>query len=87
MVLRKSIVVFCAFLCLISASCLEVAKGITDWTQIENTEAILKIENKKLKQQAFQHAYFISSNKKTVLINLMELFEVYFDPFIEKMIL
>ncbi|MCA0153371.1 hypothetical protein [Winogradskyella vincentii] len=50
-------------------------------------KAIFKIENKKLEQQAFQHAYFISSNKKTVLINLMAPFEVYFDPFIEKMIL
>ena len=50
-------------------------------------KAIFKIENRKLEQQAFQHAYFISSNKKTVLINLMAPFEVYFDPFIEKMIL
>lgn len=50
-------------------------------------KAIFKIENQKLEQQAFQHAYFISSNNKTVLINLMAPFEVYFDPFIEKMIL
>lgn len=50
-------------------------------------KAIFKIENQKLQQQAFQHAYFISSNNKTVLINLMAPFEVYFDPFIEKMIL
>ncbi|WP_411894464.1 hypothetical protein [Winogradskyella sp. A2] len=214
MVLRKSIVVFCALYCLFSTSCLEVAKGISDWTQIEDIEvvdgkmhylgddgiklflptsfnrytsieylalldslatdnkeleiertrlkymremegnhyiyfditvnatytlntvpytpisrqdakfllgiirknqedlreysdldytkitakhndngktqvfkAIFKIENKKLEQQAFQHAFFISSNKKTVLINLIAPFEVYFDPFIEKMIL
>ncbi|MBC2845755.1 hypothetical protein [Winogradskyella flava] len=50
-------------------------------------KAIFKLENQKLQQQAFQHAYFISSNKKTVLINLMAPFEVYFDPFLEKMIL
>jgi hypothetical protein len=50
-------------------------------------KAIFKIENKKLNQQMFQHAYFISSNKKTVLINLLAPFEVNFDPFLEKMIL
>lgn len=50
-------------------------------------KAIFKLENLKLQQQAFQHAYFISSNKKTVLINLMAPFEVNFDPFLEKMIL
>lgn len=50
-------------------------------------KAIFKIENKKMNQQMFQHAYFISSNKKTVLINLMAPFEVNFDPFLEKMIL
>lgn len=50
-------------------------------------KAIFKIENQKLAQQAFQHAYFISSNKKTVFINLMAPFEVDFDPFLEKMIL
>lgn len=50
-------------------------------------KAIFKLENQKLQQQAFQHSYFISSNKKTVLINLMAPFEVNFDPFLEKMIL
>lgn len=50
-------------------------------------KAIFKIENKKLQQEAFQHAYFISSNKKTVLINLMAPFEVHFDPYLEKLIL
>ncbi|WP_299112776.1 hypothetical protein [uncultured Winogradskyella sp.] len=48
-------------------------------------KAIFKIENQKLNQQAFQHAYFISSKQKTVLINLMAPFEVNFDPFLEKM--
>ena len=50
-------------------------------------KAIFKVENQKLQQQAFQNAYFISSNKKTVLINLMTPFEVDFDPFLEKMIM
>lgn len=50
-------------------------------------KAIFKLENQKLQQQAFQHVYFISSNKKTVLINLMAPFEINFDPFLEKMIL
>lgn len=49
--------------------------------------AIFKVENQKLQQQAFQHVYFISSNNKTVLINLMAPFEVDFDPFIKKMTL
>jgi hypothetical protein len=50
-------------------------------------KAIFKVENQKLQHQAFQHVYFISSNKKTVLINLITPFEVNFDPFLEKMIL
>ncbi|WP_299129290.1 hypothetical protein [uncultured Winogradskyella sp.] len=50
-------------------------------------KGIFKLENPKLNQQAFQHAYFISSNKKTVIINLIAPFEVNFDPFLEKMIL
>lgn len=48
-------------------------------------KAIFKIENPIEKLEAFQHAYFISSNNKTVLINLMAPFEVNFDPFLEKM--
>ncbi|WP_370000226.1 hypothetical protein [Winogradskyella sp.] len=50
-------------------------------------KAIFKVTNSKLQQQAFQHAYFISSNEKTVLIYLMAPFEINFDPFLEKMIL
>lgn len=50
-------------------------------------KAIFKIKNEKLQLQTFQHAYYISSNKKTVLIHLMAPFEVNFDPFLEKMIL
>ena len=50
-------------------------------------KAIFKVENEKLQQQAFQNAYFISSNKKTVRINLMTPYEVNFDSFLEKMIM
>lgn len=50
-------------------------------------KAIFRVDNKKLQLQAFQHVYYISSNKKTVLIRLMAPFEVNFDPFLEKMIL
>ena len=50
-------------------------------------KAIFKMTDAKLHQQAFQHAYYISSNNKTVLIHLMAPFEINFDPFLEKMIL
>lgn len=50
-------------------------------------KAIFKISNSKLNQEAYQHAYYISSNQKTVLIHLMAPFEVNFNPFLEKMIL
>ncbi len=50
-------------------------------------KAIYKIENTKLNHQAFQHVYFVSSNNKTVFINLSTPFEVNFDPYLEKMIL
>lgn len=50
-------------------------------------KAIFKLTNATKQQQGYQHAYYISSNKKTVLINLMAPFEVNFDPFLEKMIL
>lgn len=50
-------------------------------------KAIFKLENLKLNQHAFQHVYFISSNNKTVLINLMAPFQINFDLFLEKMII
>ena len=50
-------------------------------------KAIFKLEDQKLNLEAFQHTYCITSNKKTVLINLMAPFQINFDPFIEKMIL
>ncbi|GAB4163296.1 MAG: hypothetical protein Tsb0033_23490 [Winogradskyella sp.] len=50
-------------------------------------KAIFKLENLKLNLQAFQHVYFISSNNKTVIINLTAPFEINFDLFLEKMIL
>jgi len=77
-------------------------KAISDSTNLDYTKitgkhndngttqifkAIFKVENQELQQQAFQNVYFISSNNKTVLINLMTPFEVNFDPFLEKMTL
>lgn len=50
-------------------------------------KAIFKIEDRKIHHQAYQHVYFVSSNKKTALINLTTPFDVNFDPFLEKMIL
>ncbi|NRD20505.1 hypothetical protein HNV08_10645 [Winogradskyella eckloniae] len=50
-------------------------------------KAIYKIENTNLNHHAFQHVYFVSSNNKTVLINLSTSFNVDFDPYLEKMIL
>ena len=50
-------------------------------------KAIFKITETKKQQEGFQHAYYISSNNKTVLINLIAPFEADFDPFIEKMML
>jgi hypothetical protein len=50
-------------------------------------KAIFKITDTKKQQKGFQHAYYISSKNKTVLINLMAPFEANFDPFLEKMIL
>lgn len=55
--------------------------------KVQVFKAIFKVENQELQQQAFQNIYFISSNNKTVLINLMTPFEVNFDPFLEKMTL
>ncbi|WP_179346133.1 hypothetical protein [Winogradskyella ursingii] len=50
-------------------------------------KAIFKVEDTKLRQQSFQHAYYISSNNKTVLIHLLAPFQANFDPYIEKMIM
>lgn len=50
-------------------------------------KAIFRVDNKKLEHKIFQHIYAVSSNKKTVLISLTAPFEIYFDPFLEKMIL
>ena len=50
-------------------------------------KAIFKIKDTKLNQEIYQHAYYISSNEKTVLIHLIAPFKIYFDPFLEKMIL
>ncbi|WP_296312723.1 hypothetical protein [Winogradskyella sp. UBA3174] len=50
-------------------------------------KAIFKITETKKQKQGFKHPYYISSNNKTVLINLMAPFEASFDQFLEKMIL
>jgi hypothetical protein len=55
--------------------------------KVQVFKAIFKLENVKLQQQAFQHVYFLSSKKKTALINLTAPFQIDFDPFLEKMIL
>ena len=55
--------------------------------KVQVFKAIFKLENLKLQQQAFQHVYFLSSKKKTALINLMAPFQINFDPFLEKMII
>lgn len=55
--------------------------------KVQVFKAIYKLENLKLQQQAFQHVYFLSSKKKTALINLTAPFQIDFDPFLEKMIL
>lgn len=49
-------------------------------------KTVFKVDFKKENSTYYQHAYFISSNQKTVLLNLMTPVDVDFDPYIEKMI-
>jgi hypothetical protein len=49
-------------------------------------KAIYKVKNKKIKQEVFNSSYIISSNDKTVFVQLTTPFEADFNPFIEKMI-
>jgi hypothetical protein len=49
-------------------------------------KAIYKVKAKKIKQEVFNSSYIISSNDKTVFVQLTTEFEADFDPFIEKMI-
>ena len=46
--------------------------------KVQVFKAIFKLEDVKLKQQAFQHVYFVSSKDKTALINLMAPFQIDF---------
>ncbi len=49
-------------------------------------KAIFKIEDLKSDRESYQTAYFISSNDKTVLIQLSTPIQVDFDPYLEKMV-
>ncbi|VAV82504.1 hypothetical protein MNBD_BACTEROID02-363 [hydrothermal vent metagenome] len=49
-------------------------------------KAVYKVKDKKIKKEAFNSSYIISSNDKTVFVQLTTAFETDFDPFIEKMI-
>ncbi|SHG42520.1 hypothetical protein [Winogradskyella jejuensis] len=49
-------------------------------------KAIFKVDEKKGDRFFYQQAYFISSNQKSVLINISSPVDVDFDPYIEKMI-
>ncbi|RSK39260.1 hypothetical protein [Mangrovimonas spongiae] len=50
-------------------------------------KVIYKIRYENYPVDAYNTSYIISSNKKTVMINLTTPFDVYFDPFIQKTIL
>ncbi|WP_338731064.1 hypothetical protein [Mangrovimonas cancribranchiae] len=50
-------------------------------------KVIYKINYKDHPVDIYSTSYIISSNKKTVMINLTTPFDVYFDPFIQKTIL
>ncbi len=49
-------------------------------------KAVYKVTDKKTKKEAFNSSYIISSNDKTVFVQLTTAFEADFDSFIEKMI-
>jgi hypothetical protein len=49
-------------------------------------KAIYKVKAKKAKKEVFNSSYIISSNDKTVFVQLTTAFEADFDPFIEKII-
>ena len=58
----------------------------TEITGAQIFKAIFKADLKKEKRTLYEHTYYISSNEKSVLINLTTLKELNFDPYIEKMI-
>ena len=50
-------------------------------------KAIYKVTGKSMKNEVFNNTYIISSNEKTVFIQLSTAFETDFDPYIEKMVI
>lgn len=50
-------------------------------------KAIYKIDNAKKLTTTYNSTYIISSNKKTIYVQLLTGFDVDFDPFLQKMIL
>lgn len=50
-------------------------------------KAIHRIDDKKKHLTSFNSSYIVSSNKKTIYIQLLTGFDVNFDPFLQKMIL
>ena len=58
----------------------------TEITGAQIFKAIFKADLKKGKDTFYEHTYYISSNEKSVLINIMTLEESNFDKYIEKMI-
>lgn len=50
-------------------------------------KAIYKVSGKSMKNDVFNTTYIISSNEKTVFVQLSTAFQTDFDPFIEKMVI
>ncbi len=50
-------------------------------------KVVHRIDNEAKQTSTFSTTYIISSNHKTVFINLTTPFDAYFDPFLQKMIL
>ena len=57
----------------------------TEITNAQIFKAIFKADLKKEKRSFYEHTYYISSNDKSVLINIMSMEELNFDPYVEKM--
>lgn len=69
---------------------LEFTKVTAKYNENSSTQifkAIHKIENTKKKLTSFNSSYIVSSNNKTIYIQLLTGFDVNFDPFLQKMIL
>lgn len=57
-----------------------------DLSSAQIFKAIFRVDQKKGDISFFQHSYFINSNQKSILINIMSPMDINFDPYIEKMI-